>query len=203
MIQPMINPQQYYSSTRARRQVIATRESAAAAMVVPAAAGMAVVEAALGYEWLVSGLNKLLSPGFGSGLAKHLQSNLQGNPNRWYASLVDRLVLPHAGLFAGLVVVGELSVALGMFLGAALWLSGRLRSITPRVLQMGVIAALVGSTIMSANYMLMSGNTLPGLNPANAFNEGISIDTLLTIIGVGLLAVHLVASRRPAGAARD
>jgi thiosulfate dehydrogenase [quinone] large subunit len=203
MIQSMTNPQQYYSSTRARRQVLATRESSAATKVIPAAVGVAVVEAAIGYEWLVSGLNKMLSPGFGSGLAKHLQSNLQGNPNRWYASLVDTLVMPHASLFAGLVEVGELLVALGMFLGAALWLSGRLRSITPRVLQMGVIAALVGGTLMSANYMLMAGNTLPGLNPANAFNEGISIDTLLTLIGVGLIVVHLAASRRPAGTAPD
>jgi hypothetical protein len=48
---------------------------------------------------------------------------------------------------------------------------------------------------MSANYAVLAGNTLPGLNPANAFNEGISIDSLLTIVGLGLVVIHVAASQ--------
>jgi hypothetical protein len=52
--------------------------------------------------------------------------------------------------------------------------------------------ALVGGLLMSANYAAMAGDTLPGINAANPFNEGLSIDSLLTIIGLGLLLVHVV-----------
>jgi thiosulfate dehydrogenase [quinone] large subunit len=169
---------------------------ATAAKVAPAAVGLAVVETAIGYEWLLSGLNKVLSSDFSSGLAKQLQSSLQGNPNGWYASLTNALVVPHAHLFATLVEAGELLVGLGLFAGAALWATGRITASRARLLNLGVIAALVGGILMSANYAVLSGDTLPGLNPGNAFNEGISIDSLLTIIGIGLLVVHVVASRR-------
>jgi predicted flap endonuclease-1-like 5' DNA nuclease len=50
--------------------------------------------------------------------------------------------------------------------------------------------------MMSANYAVMGGDTLPGLNPANAFNEGLSIDSLLAIVGVGPVLVHTLAARR-------
>jgi thiosulfate dehydrogenase [quinone] large subunit len=155
---------------------------------------VAVVEAAIGFEWLVSGLNKVLSPDFSSGLAHQLQMSLQGNPNGWYVTLANSLMIPHARLCALLAEGGEVLVGLGMFAGAALWISGRLQAGRwARRLSLGVILALVGGILMSANYAVMAGNTLPGLNAANAFNEGVSLDSLLTIIGLGLLLVHVVA----------
>ncbi len=163
--------------------------------VAPAAAGLAIVEAAMGFEWLLSGLNKLLSPDFVISLAHQLQTSLQGNPNGWYVSLTKSLVLPHAQLFAALVEVGELLVGIGLFAGAALWVSGRFPAMRwARLLNLGVIVALVGGVLMSANYAVMGGDTLPGLNPGNPFNEGLSIDSLLTIIGLGLLVIHVLAA---------
>jgi uncharacterized membrane protein YphA (DoxX/SURF4 family) len=180
----------------ARPRLGAQNVSASVARVAPAAAGLALVEAAIGYEWLVSGLNKVFNATFVSGLAHQLQMNMQGNPNGWYVSLAKRLLIPHAQLCAVLTEVGELLVGLGMFAGAALWLSGRFpRARWTRLLNLGVIAALVGGVLMSVNYAVMTGNTLPGFNPSNAFNEGISIDELLTIMGLGLLAIHALAVR--------
>ena len=203
MLQHQISALPHTDKMRARPHGAAAA-AAAVAKVVPAAAGLALVEAAIGYEWLLSGLNKVLSSGFGSGLAHQLQTSLQGNPNGWWVSLANSLVLPHAQLFAVLVEVGELLVGLGLFAGAALWVSGRVAaSRWARLLNLGVIVALVGGVLLSANYVVMSGDTLPGLNPGNAFNEGLSIDSLLTIIGLGLLAIHLLASplRGPSKAA--
>ena len=95
-------------------------------------------------------------------------------------------------LFGVLVEVGELLVALGFFAGAALWASGRFpMRRAQRRLNLGVLAALVGGALMTANYYVMSGATLPGLNPGNPFNEGLSIDGLLTFIALGLLAIHV------------
>jgi thiosulfate dehydrogenase [quinone] large subunit len=154
---------------------------------------VAVVEAVIGYEWLLSALDKILSPTFRSGLAKQVVMNMQGNPNSWWVALTRRLVLPHAQLFALLVEVGEMLVALGLFAGALLWVSGQFpRGRWAHRLNLGVIGALLGGALMTANYYVMAGNTLPGLNPGAPFDEGLSLDGVLTLIAVGLLAIHVI-----------
>jgi thiosulfate dehydrogenase [quinone] large subunit len=177
--------------TRAREEVVS------AAGVQTAAVGLALVEAVIGYEWLLSAVNKILSPSFRTGLAAQVKAAISGNPNTWWVALAKGLVLPHTQLFALLVEVGELLVALGFLAGAALWVSGRIptRGWT-RVINLGVIGALAGSALMTANYYLMSGETLPLVDPSNPFNEGLSIDGLLTLVAVGLLFVHLLPLRR-------
>ena len=45
---------------------------------------------------------------------------------------------------------------------------------------------------MTANYYLMSGETLPGINPGNPFNEGLGIDGLLTLVAAGLFVIHAI-----------
>lgn len=180
-----------------------TEPHAEAAPVVRAhvaALGLALVEALIGYDWLLSALNKLLSPAFRSGLAGQLTMSMHGNPNAWWVALMRRLVLPHAPLFAVLVEVGELLVALGLFAGAALWASGQFPGRLPgrrwaRWLNAGALLALAGGALMTANYYVMSGATLPWLDPGNPFNEGLSIDGLLTLIALGLLAIHLAPLR--------
>ena len=165
--------------------------------VTPAAWGLALTEAAIGYEWLLSGLNKLLSANFSTGLAHALQSSLDGNPNGWYVALAKSLFIPHAQVLAPLVELGELLVAGGLFIGAFLWVSGRFPVARwARILNLGVIMALLGGILMSINYAVMGGDTLPGINPANPFNEGLSIDSLLAMIGICLLVIHVLAGRR-------
>ncbi len=179
-----------------RRAGAATGPQLAARRLVPAHLGLALLEAIMGYEWLVSALDKLLSPTFHAGLAHQLQLSVQSNPNAWYVAFVTRWAIPHAQICAVLVEVGELLVALGLFCGAVLWLSGRCPTRGwPHLFNLGTIAALVGGAVMTANYYLMAGNTLPGLNPAAPFNEGLSLDGLLTLAALALLLVHGVAMR--------
>lgn len=160
--------------------------------LTPTALGLSVIEALIGYEWLVSALDKILSADFRSGLAHQLQMNMQGNPNTWWVSFADRLMVPHAQFCAVLAEVGELLVALGFFAGAVLWISGRFPVTRwARLLNVGAILALVGGALMTANYYLMAGNTFPGVNPGDPFDEGLSLDGLLTLMGFGLLIVHL------------
>jgi len=165
--------------------------------------GVALVEALIGYTWLLSALNKMLNPGFRTGLAAQLTMAMRGNPNTWWVALSTRLVLPHAQLCAVLVEVGELLVALGFFAGAALWASGQFPMRRwARRLNLGVLGALMGGALMTANYYVMSGATLPGLDPANAFNEGLSIDGLLTLVAVGLGVIHSCPSGPACGRPR-
>lgn len=185
-------------AARERPRVVVRAQATATA-----AWGLALVEALIGYEWLLSALNKILSPTFRPGLAGQLTAAMHGNPNTWWIALMRRLVLPHAQFFGVLVEVGELFTALGFFAGAVLWASGRFpaRRWTCWA-NWGVLAALAGGVLMTANYYVMSGATLPWLDPGNPFNEGLSIDGLLTVIALGLLAVHVAplrAARRGSG----
>ncbi len=117
---------------------------------------------------------------------------MKGNPNAWWVALTTRVALPHPQICAVLVEVGELLVALGFFAGAMVWASGQFPVARwARILNGGAIAALLGGALMTANYYLMAGETLPGLNPDNPFNEGLSIDGMLTLVAVGLLVVHV------------
>jgi hypothetical protein len=171
------------------------RERATATSGKAARWGIALVEAAIGYEWFVSGLNKILNGHFTAGLDSTLRDAMKNNTNGWWVSLTQHLVLPNVNLIGPLVPIGELLLALGFFTGAALWLLRRPAGRWTRFLPLGVIGALLASALMTTNFYLMAGNTLPGLDPANAFNEGLSIDGLLTVIGVGLIAAHASSLR--------
>jgi hypothetical protein len=51
--------------------------------------------------------------------------------------------------------------------------------------------ALLGGALLTANYYLMGGNTVPGLDPGKAFQEGIDIDGLATLLALALVAAHV------------
>ena len=168
----------------------------------PARWGLALVEGVIGYVWLLSALNKWLNPHFRPSLAHMLQGQVQDNPNHWWVAFIRWLVLPHAPFWAALIQVGELLVALGYFGGVALWLSGWFpHAPWARRANWGVLLALLGGALMTANYYLMNGETVPGLNPSGAYAEGLSIDGLVTLLALALFAVHLLALR--ARSARD
>jgi thiosulfate dehydrogenase [quinone] large subunit len=160
--------------------------------------GLALIETALAYEWLVSALNKLLDPRFAAGLAPQLRQSLHDNPNHWYSALLNDLVVPHARVYATLIEIGEFLIGLGFLVGAMLWLSRRLAaSAWARPVTLAVMAAVAASGLLSANYYLNGGETLPGLNRGNPYNEGLSIDGLLTLVALGLLVAHGLTLRRP------
>jgi thiosulfate dehydrogenase [quinone] large subunit len=165
---------------------------------------MALVFLLLGYEWLISGLDKLLSPDFLTGLGAELQDAMANNPNGWYVHFLARFVVPHARTAAALVEDGEVLVALGLFLGAGLWIFGdRLSPRWARTVQPWVIGALVGSLLMTANYYVLAGNTLPWLRPSAPFDEGIDLDGLLTLVSVALLGIQIMVMRAMVASVRQ
>jgi thiosulfate dehydrogenase [quinone] large subunit len=106
-----------------------------------------VVRLYLGYEWLNAGLEKIGAPAWTgaqagaalTGFVKGAIAKATGEHPQvqdWYASFLQNVVLPNAGLFSYLVSYGELLVGIALILGA---LTG--------------IAAFFG-IFMNANYLL-------------------------------------------------
>jgi len=160
--------------------------------------GIALIELAIGYEWIISALNKMTSRGFSTGLGAELKKNLGDNPNRWYSDFLKTTIIPHARIYALLVEMSELLIGLGFVVGAALWLSTRLAGWSwARAIHWVVILALAGGAGLTANYYIQGGDTLPGLNPGNPYSEGLTIDGLLTLVAVALIVAHVLAQGAP------
>jgi thiosulfate dehydrogenase [quinone] large subunit len=82
----------------------------------------------LGYEWVTAGWGKVTNPAWtGSEAGSALSGFLQGavtqatgvhpNVQGWYASFLQNIILPHAGVWTYLVAYGEFLVGLGLILG--------------------------------------------------------------------------------------
>src|SRR5690606_32166609 len=83
----------------------------------------------LGWQWLQAGLHKVGAPAWtgedaGTAVARFVNGALAKaageNPvvQGWYASFLERFVVPNTKLFGHLVAYGELLVGIGLILGA-------------------------------------------------------------------------------------
>src|SRR3989442_13366689 len=77
----------------------------------------ALIQAALGLEFTLSGLNKLADPHYVANSNAFVRST-PGASRGILSSLVQVLVLPHIGIFAGLVEITELLVGAILLIGA-------------------------------------------------------------------------------------
>lgn len=154
--------------------------------------GLLFVQLLVGYEWLVSGLTKIVRGGFPSGLANELSEKSQGAP-AWYRSFLDGSVIPHASAFGYLIEIGELLVGVALIAAALIWLTrwerlpdaGRVA-----VLATTVVASLV-AIVMAINFHLANGAPHPWLIPKDGFDEGIDLDSLLPAIQLVLMGVSV------------
>jgi hypothetical protein len=184
------------SPTRDLSEEDSLRASRLPISALPLAAwGIALIECVLGYEWLLSALNKLMNQDYLRNFSPMLQQMaLPGNPHNWWVSFIRSIVLPAAPQWARLVELGEWGVALGCFTGAVLWASGRFpHAVWTRWLNIGVLLALATGVFLTLNYAWMAGTGFPWINPTDPYDEGVNLDTILTGIGAGLFLLHLLA----------
>ena len=158
---------------------------------------LAAIQAILGWEWLMSGGNKLLSGSFPQGLATTLTNNFKDNPNTWYVAFLQQNILPHSLFYGYLIEWTEITVAV-ILLGGALLLLGQPR--LPGEPQHGVavafcitvaLAAAVGAFLTVNFHFLMGGWVIPGFNPTAAYNEGIDLDALIPPLSLVILIANL------------
>ena len=168
--------------------------------------GLLAIQAFVGYEWLMSGLTKVVRGGFPSGLADELTEKSEGAVG-WYKSFVDGTVIPNADVFGWLIMVGEIMIGVGLIVAAVLWLwrwerlgyAGQVAVLATTAL------ASLGAILMNVNFHLANGSAHPWLIPTDGFDEGVDLDSLMPLLEVVLLAVSvrlLVLVRRRHAAAR-
>jgi thiosulfate dehydrogenase (quinone) large subunit len=146
---------------------------------------LAAIQAIIGWEWLMSGGNKLLSGTFPQGLADTISSMLKENPNGWYVSFLQQVILPHSVLYGYLVEWTEVAIGV-ILLGGAVILLVQPRGIGHPQYRLtlaysiaSIGAALVGA-FMTVNFHFLTGGWIfPWFSSSAANGEGIDLDALL------------------------
>ena len=158
--------------------------------------GLLLVQILIGYEWLISGLTKVIDGGFPQGLAAELRDSSQAAP-AFYRSFLDNVVIPHGQLFGYLVEIGEIAGGVALIGAAVIWILrwDRLSfSWQTGVLAATAVASLIG-IFMNVNFHLANGGTHPWLIPPSGFDEGVDLDSLMPAIQLVLAGVAVYGLR--------
>lgn len=152
--------------------------------------GLIAVQIFIGYEWFISGVVKVVRGGFPAGLAEELTTKSEGAP-RWYASFLDNVAIPNARAFGYLTMTGEILMGVALIGGGLIWLlAWRRIPVTGQAATLAVIilAALSG-VFLNINLHLANGSPHPWILPAQGFDEGVDLDSLMPAIQVAIAGV--------------
>jgi hypothetical protein len=156
-----------------------------------ALAASALIQAALGIEFFLSGLNKFADPNFVRNFTLFVGAS-PGTHNGPLAPLIQTLVLPNIALFAGLTKSMELVLGIVLLLGALevgrRRLSGRIAAERGYEAPVALIAAFAGLAAagLSLSIALMMGEQLPTITPGRALTTAIPIELLLVPMGIAV-----------------
>jgi len=172
-----------------------------------ALAASAVVQAALGIEFALSGLNKVADPNYVANFSSFVQAN-PGSSSGPLSLLVQGVVLPNADLFATLLKITELAIGPILLVGALeigrRRLSGRLGASHGYEAGVALVAALAGLTTAGLTFSIfvLNGGVLPTIMPGRAFTTAIPVELLIVPLGLSVAWLEfgrfLVLRKRPA-----
>lgn len=159
--------------------------------------GLLVVQAIVGYEWLISGLAKLVRGGFPAGLANALAEKSEGVP-AWYRALMESAFIPNAKAFGYVIEVAELLAGLVLIVGPVLWIVAwnRVAHWVRATVLVSTAVAAIGGAFLAINFHLASGAPQPWLIPRESFDEGVDLDSLLPAIQIVIATVNIILFRR-------
>ena len=156
-----------------------------------ALASITVVQAALGIEFTLSGLNKVADPNFVANFTSFVRAN-PGASSGPLSSLVQALVLPNADLFSTLlkgaeVVLGSILLLSAIEIGRRPF-SGRLGASHGYEAGLALVAALAGLTVagLAFSIFVLMGGVLPTVMPGREFTSAIPVELLIVPLGVSV-----------------
>ncbi|WP_067934540.1 hypothetical protein [Alicyclobacillus kakegawensis] len=140
-----------------------------------------VILVILAYEWLVSGLDKLLSGTFVRDMHNQMMQSIPDMQYHFYARLLQKYCMLHCEIVAALVETGEILVGLSFLFLAFLTATGRLNN---AMVKLGVFTGIV-SAFMNLNFFFYQGGSF-FVNTSDPFDEGIPIDLIMVFIQVAV-----------------
>jgi hypothetical protein len=156
-----------------------------------ALAASALIQAALGIEFFLSGLNKFADPNFVRNFTAFVDAS-PGTHTGLLAPLIRALILPNIALFASLTKYMELGLGIVLLLGALevgrRRLSGRVGAERGYEAPVALVAALAGLAAagLSLSIALMMGEQLPTITPGRALTTAIPVELLLVPMGIAV-----------------
>jgi len=151
----------------------------------------ALIQAVIGVEFTLSGVNKLAEPHYVADFNGYVRST-PGATQGILSSLVQTLVLPHIGVFARLIEVSELLVGVILLLGAVeigrRRFSGRLGARHSYEAPVALVSALAGLAAagLALSIGMLLGEGLPTIMPGRAFTTAIPVELLIVPLGVAI-----------------
>jgi hypothetical protein len=156
-----------------------------------ALAASALIQTALGIEFVLSGLNKFADPRYVQNFNQFVSSN-PGTDNGILSGLVKGLVLPNVAFFAMILQFTELALGIVLLLGAVevgrRRFSGRFGREFGYEAPVALVAALAGLAVagLSMSIAVLMGEQLPTIMPGRAFTTAIPVELLIVPLGVAV-----------------
>jgi len=156
-----------------------------------ALAASALIQAALGIEFFLSGLNKFADPNFVRNFTLFVNAS-PGTHDGVLAPLIRTFILPNIALFAGLTKYMELGLGIVLLLGAVevgrRRLSGRVGAERGYEAPVALVAAFAGLAAagLSLSIALLMGEQLPTITPGRALTTAIPVELLLVPMGIAV-----------------
>jgi hypothetical protein len=156
-----------------------------------ALAASALIQTALGIEFILSGLNKFADPHYVQNFSQFVSSN-PGTKSGILSGLVTGLVLPNVAFFATLLQFSELALGIVLLLGAIevgrRRFSGRVGREHGYEAPVALVSALAGLAVagLSLSIAVLMGEQLPTIMPGRAFTTAIPVELLIVPLGVAV-----------------
>ena len=156
-----------------------------------ALAASALIQTALGIEFILSGLNKFADPHYVQNFSQFVSSN-PGTNSGILSGLVTGLVLPNVAFFATLLQFSELALGIVLLLGAIevgrRRFSGRVGREHGYEAPVALVSALAGLAVagLSLSIAVLMGEQLPTIMPGRAFTTAIPVELLIVPLGVAV-----------------
>jgi hypothetical protein len=154
-------------------------------------AASALIQAALGIEFLLSGLNKFADPNFIGNFSAFVNAS-PGTHTGILAPLIHAVIQPNIVAFAELTRYIELILGVVLLVGAIevgrRRLAGRIAQPRAYEATVALVAAFAGLATagLSLSIALLMGEPLPTIMPGRALTTAIPVELLLVPLGIAV-----------------
>ena len=169
---------------------------------------LAGLQLVIGYQWLVSGVDKILLGSFPAQMGQLLAGQIGGGKlPGYFAALLQALVVPSAPVFGYAVMLGETLAGLGLVAAGLLALlrplaearsSGRLWeffAMTNRLVTGLAPLAAVGAGLQGLSYYLLDGAPPLWFTPSLAYGGAIAPGMVVALASLVLVAAQVFHPR--------